>query len=71
MTTANHSRTAFIAGNWKMHLTRAESVALAQGVAQAVGPASRVDVAVCPVSCYLEAVAAAVQGSAVGVGGQN
>ena len=64
-------RRNFIAGNWKMNLNRADSVALAGGVAEKVGANSEVEVAVCPPACYLEAVAAACQGSAVGVGGQN
>lgn len=64
-------RRPFIAGNWKMNLDRAASVALAGGVAERVGSNADVEVAVCPPACYLEAVVAAAQGSAVGVGGQN
>jgi triosephosphate isomerase len=54
-----------------MHLNRAQSVALASGVAQRVGASDDVEVAICPVFPYLEAVVAAVKGSAVGVGAQN
>jgi triosephosphate isomerase len=64
-------RRLFIAGNWKMNLNRAQSVALAAAVAQRVGTSDDVEVAVCPAFPYLEAVVAAVKGSAVGVGGQN
>ena len=64
-------RKLFIAGNWKMHLNRAQSVALAAGVAQRVGTSDDVEVAICPVFPYLEAVVAAVKGSVVGVGAQN
>lgn len=64
-------RTIFIAGNWKMNLDRAEGVALAGGVAQQIGSAADVEVAVCPPFPYLQAVLAAVEGSAVGVGAQN
>ena len=64
-------RRPFIAGNWKMNLDRAAAVALAGGVAERVGGNSDVETAVCPPACYLEAVVAACQGSAVGVGGQN
>ena len=64
-------RRIFIAGNWKMNLNRAEGVALAAAVAKGVGDGGAVDVAVCPPSVYLDAVAAAVRGSAVGVGAQN
>jgi triosephosphate isomerase len=54
-----------------MNLNRAQSVALAAAVAQRVGTSDDVEVAVCPAFPYLEAVVAAVKGSAVGVGGQN
>ena len=64
-------RRPFIAGNWKMNLTKAESVALAQALAAKVGASSAVEVAVCPPACYLDAVAAALKGSAVGLGAQN
>lgn len=64
-------RTPFIAGNWKMNTSRAEAVALAQTVALRVGQQASVDVAVCPPFPYLEAVGQTVQGSAVGLGGQN
>ena len=64
-------RRYFIAGNWKMNLHHDASVSLAAGLAKAVGDASDVEVAVCPISLYLRDVAQAVAGSAVGVGGQN
>lgn len=64
-------RRKFIAGNWKMNLNRADGVALAKGIAEAVGTESAVEVALCPPSVYLEAVAGAVKGTAVGVGAQN
>ncbi len=41
-------RRKFIAGNWKMHLDRAGSVALAQAVAAQTAQYKAVDVAVCP-----------------------
>ena len=64
-------RRPFIAGNWKMNLSRAKCVALAKEVAEKVGATSAVEVAVCPPSVYLAAVADAIQGSAVGLGAQN
>jgi len=64
-------RRKFIAGNWKMNTSRADGVALAQAIAATVGNSSTVDVAVCPPSLYLEAIAQAIKGSAVGVGAQN
>jgi triosephosphate isomerase len=64
-------RKKFIAGNWKMNLTRAESVALASGLAEQLGDATDVDVAVCPPSVYLDAVSQALSGSNVALGAQN
>jgi len=64
-------RRPFIAGNWKMNLTRKECVALAQLLAAKVGPTSGVEIAVCPPFVYLDAVAQALVGSAVGLGAQD
>ncbi len=64
-------RRIFIAGNWKMNLTRDKSVALAGALAGKLGTQKRVQVAVCPPSLYLEAVGEAVKDSCVGVGAQN
>jgi triosephosphate isomerase (TIM) len=59
-----------IAGNWKMHLMAAEAVALAKGVAAgATGLAC--DLLVCPPAVHIAAVAQAVAGSVVAVGGQD
>jgi triosephosphate isomerase len=63
------ARTKFIAGNWKLNLTIAEGVALAKGVAAAV-PAG-VDAAVVPTFVAIHAVAEAVKGSTLKVGGQD
>jgi triosephosphate isomerase len=64
-------RKKFIAGNWKMNTSRADGVALAAAVANAVGNSAKVEVAVCPPSLYLEAIGKAIAGSAVGLGAQN
>ncbi len=64
-------RRPFIAGNWKMNLTRAEAVALASEIASKADAASHVDLAICPPAVYLDAVGAAVAGSPVGLGAQN
>ena len=64
-------RRPFIAGNWKMNLDRASAVALAEGVAKAAEDVDGVDMAVCPPSCYLEAVERAIGGSKVLLGAQN
>lgn len=64
-------RRPFIAGNWKMNLNLASSVALVEGLVKATADCDDVDVAVCPPSVYLSAVARAAAGSKVGVGAQN
>lgn len=63
-------RRLFIAGNWKMNLNRAESVALAEAVAAAAGKADA-DLAVCPATPYVDAVSGAVRGTSVALGAQN
>ncbi|MDX1963569.1 MAG: triose-phosphate isomerase [Pirellulales bacterium] len=64
-------RRKFIAGNWKMHLTRGESVALAQGVAAQAVAYKQVDVAVCPTFTNLDVVRGALAGTSVALGAQN
>jgi triosephosphate isomerase (TIM) len=64
-------RRPFIAGNWKMNTNRASAVALAEGVAQKAAAVPGVDLAVCPPSCYLDAVGKALAGSTVALGAQN
>lgn len=66
-------RRLFVAGNWKMNLDKAKCQQLARGVVEAArGDAGqKIDVAVCPPSVYLDAVAAIVAGTSVGLGGQN
>jgi triosephosphate isomerase (TIM) len=64
-------RKPFIAGNWKMNLNRASAVALAEGLAKAAAGIDGVDIAVCPPSCYLEAVGKVIAGSKVALGAQN
>lgn len=64
-------RRTFIAGNWKMNLTREAAVSLARGIAQQVDGSIAAEVAICPPSVYLDAVAQAIQGSVVALGAQN
>jgi triosephosphate isomerase len=59
-----------IAGNWKMNGLRAEAIALAEGVRAGV-QGMACDLLVCPPFTVLEAVAKALEGSAVAVGGQD
>ena len=64
-------RTPFIAGNWKMHKTVAEAVALAQGLRDALEGVAGCDVAICPAFPALVAVREVLGGSDIGLGAQN
>lgn len=64
-------RTPFIAGNWKMHETIEEAVALARELGAALDDVVGCDVAVCPPFPALAAVREALAGSAIGLGAQN
>jgi triosephosphate isomerase len=65
-------RKKFVAGNWKMYPTSAKAaIELAKGVADGLGKEDRVTVAVCPPFPFLPAVAQALAGSKVALGGQN
>ena len=54
-----------------MNLNRSDAVELADAVASSCGKLSGVEVAVCPPFVYLDAVAAALRGSSVGLGAQD
>ncbi len=61
-----------IAGNWKMNATTAEAAALAHALAHALRDgAAGCDLLACPPATQLAAVAAALAGSSVMVGGQD
>ena len=64
-------RKKFIAGNWKMNLNSAQGLELAAALAKAVGTESAIEVAICPPAVYLDAIAGAIHGSAIGLGAQN
>ncbi|MEM7604220.1 MAG: triose-phosphate isomerase [Myxococcota bacterium] len=64
-------RRRLIAGNWKLHKTRAEAVELAQAVAEGMKELPDVDGLVAPVSLSLAAVAEAASGSRLQVAGQH
>jgi triosephosphate isomerase len=64
------SRIPFVAGNWKMNLTKAAAVDLAKAVG-AGAPARGVQVGVAPPFVYIDAVAQALAGSTVQVGAQD
>jgi triosephosphate isomerase len=63
-------RTAYIAGNWKMHMVRSEARALAQEMrSQLDGVSHRLMIA--PSFPLIETVAAVLEGSRIEVAGQN
>jgi triosephosphate isomerase (TIM) len=64
-------RRPFIAGNWKMNLDRAGAVALARAAVEQAKGIDDVEIAVAPPTVYLDAVAAVVRGSNVGLSAQN
>ena len=63
------SRTALIAGNWKMNGATAEAIALARAVAAGAAPGC--ELLVCPPAVLIPPVVAALKGGAVAVGGQD
>lgn len=64
-------RTPLIAGNWKMHLTIQEAVALAKEIAKSSQGLEDRKVMIAPAATSLNAVAKAVRESPVIVAGQN
>ena len=64
-------RRPFIAGNWKMNMNRESAIALAEAVAKRAEKLEGVDLAICPPSCYLDAVGRTISGSKVALGAQN
>ena len=64
-------RTLFVAGNWKMNLDGQQAVDLANALRNECAGMEAVRIAVFPPFVYLKAVADALAGSAVDVGGQN
>jgi triosephosphate isomerase len=64
-------RKPFIAGNWKMHKTIEEAVALTQALRAELDGVTGCDVAVCPPFPALAAVREILAGSTIGLGAQN
>lgn len=65
------TRKPLIAGNWKMHNTISEAVALARSLKVKLAPVTDRDVVVCPVYTCLRAVADVLAGTRICVGAQN
>ena len=64
-------RKPFVAGNWKMNLTRAQAVDLAAALVAKAPTFSQADVAVIPAFVHLDAVAKSLQGSPIALGAQD
>src|SRR4051794_21243876 len=66
-------RKSFVAGNWKMNLTKAEAVALASGLAQKAAQFGNVEVGIIPAFVHIDAVsnAASAAKANIGVGAQD
>lgn len=64
-------RKPIIAGNWKMHKTSAEGVALVEELGKLTADAQNVDIVVCPTFTTLAAVAKALHGTNIHLGAQN
>jgi triosephosphate isomerase len=62
-------RTKFVAGNWKMNLTKTSSIELARAIARSIP--SNVEVGIAPPFVYIDAVASAISGSKLLLGAQD
>jgi triosephosphate isomerase len=65
------TRRIIMAGNWKMHKTVGESVVLVDRLKETLADVKDREILVCPPFTALHAVAKALQGSNIQVGGQN
>jgi triosephosphate isomerase len=65
------SRTPILAGNWKMHGTKSEAVALAGALAHSVGRVAGREVVIAPPFTALETVAHAIAGTGIRLAAQN
>jgi len=64
-------RTPIVAGNWKMHNTIQESVALSQAIKEGVAGDKKTEVVLAPPFTALYSVHATIQGSSVSLASQN
>jgi len=65
------ARVRLVAGNWKMHGSRAANAALLDALLESIGRESGVESAVCPPFPYLEQVSGRLRGSSIAWGAQN
>jgi len=64
-------RKPFIAGNWKMHNTIKESVALTEAIKKGLQPEEKAEIMIAPSYTALASVAQAAAGSAIAVSAQD
>jgi triosephosphate isomerase len=64
-------RRKLVAGNWKMHGSRAEAAQLLAGIVKGVDRLLAAETLVCPPFVHLSDAAAALRGSPVGLGAQD
>jgi len=64
-------RKPFIAGNWKLHKTLPEALELAMELRRLLAQVRDCELAVCPTFVAVHAVAQKLEGSNIGVGGQD
>jgi triosephosphate isomerase len=64
-------RQPLVAGNWKMHGTRAENQRLVEALVEQLNPERRVEVLVCPPFPYLWEVGRLLNGSGIELGAQS
>ena len=71
MTASGSRRPRLVAGNWKMHKTPAEGVALARELVELMRAKPSCEVAVCPPFTSLESVGAVIRNTSIHLGAQN
>jgi triosephosphate isomerase (TIM) len=64
-------RRPFVAGNWKMHGTRAQNAELLEAVTLGIASGSPAEIVVCPPFVYLWEVARTLKASGIAVGAQS
>ncbi|WEJ61900.1 triose-phosphate isomerase [Thiomicrorhabdus lithotrophica] len=64
-------RKPFVAGNWKMHGSKASILSLVTGLNAQADQLGNVDVAVCPPAIYIDYVKRSLSSNAISVGAQN
>ena len=64
-------RKPFVAGNWKMNMSAADTAAFITAFKARIGPEKNIDIAICPPFPYLVPVFTHLKGSGIKLGAQN